>query len=46
MIKMILPLVVFALGLFVADYFFGFDVLKLCLGFGNVLLNLFSGGNR
>jgi hypothetical protein len=42
--KLILPLSVFALGLVVADYVFGFDVPDLFRGFGNFLLNLFSGG--
>jgi hypothetical protein len=35
---------VFALGLFVADYFFGIDVSELFQGFGRFLLGLFQGG--
>ena len=42
--KLILPLSVFALGLLVADYVFGFDVPDLFRGFGNFLLNLFTAG--
>jgi hypothetical protein len=41
--KMILPLAVFVLGLFIADYFFRIDVLELFRGFFNFLVNLFKG---
>jgi hypothetical protein len=44
--KLVLPLVVFALGLFVADYFFGIDVPALFEGFGSFLVNILKGGNR
>lgn len=42
--KLVLPLTVFALGLFVADYFFGLDTLDLFEGFGRFLVDLFSPG--
>jgi hypothetical protein len=44
--KLILPLSVFCLGLVIADYFFGVDVLDLFAGFGNFLKNLFWGSTR
>ena len=42
--KSVLPLTVFVLGLFVADYFFGLDTLDLFKGFGRFLADLFSPG--
>jgi hypothetical protein len=39
--RLILPLGVFCLGLFIADYFFGIPVLDLFQGFGNFLKGLF-----
>ena len=44
--KLVLPLTVFALGLFIADYFFGIDVPELFEGFGNFVANIFKGGNK
>jgi hypothetical protein len=44
--KLILPLTVFFLGLFIADYFFGVDVPGLSRGFGKFLADLFTVGNR
>lgn len=45
--KKILPaLIVFALGLFVADYFFGIDVPGLFEGFGRFLVDILKGGNK
>lgn len=44
--KLVLPLTVFALGLFVADYFFGIDVPVLCKGFGKLITDIFKGGSR
>ena len=38
--KIMLPLIVFCLGLFVADYFFGVDVAKLARGFGSMLVEM------
>ena len=38
--KMMLPIMVFFLGLFVADYFFGIDVAKLARGFGSMLVEM------
>ena len=46
MSKLILPLAVFFLGLFIADYFFGVDVPGLTRGFGKFLADLFMGGHR
>jgi hypothetical protein len=43
--RKLIPLVLFALGLYVADAFFGFDVPELFQGFGNFLLGLFKGAN-
>jgi hypothetical protein len=40
--KILLPLSVFILGLFVADFFFGVDVPKLASGFGQMLVDLFT----
>jgi hypothetical protein len=42
----ILPVGVFVLGLFIADYFFGIDVPELFRGFGHFLLSLFTRGSR
>lgn len=44
--KLVLPLTVFAFGLFVADYFFGIDVPGLFKGFGNLIADIFKGGTR
>lgn len=44
--KLILPLAVFFLGLFIADYFFGVDVPGLTRGFGKFLADLFTAGSR
>jgi len=38
--KMLLPITVFILGLFVVDYFFGVDVAKLARGFGSMIVEL------
>lgn len=46
MSKLILPVAVFFLGLFIADYFFGVDVPGLTRGFGKFLADLFMGGIR
>lgn len=40
--KLLLPLSVFFLGLFIADYFFGIDVPKLASGFGTMLVEMFT----
>ncbi len=40
--KMLLPLSVFLLGLFIADFFFGVDVAKLAGGFGTMLADMFT----
>ena len=40
--KLLLPLSVFLLGLFIADYFFGIDVPKLAGGFGTMLVEMFT----
>jgi len=40
------PLLVFVLGLFVADYFFGADVPKLFKGFVELIVNLFTGSRE
>jgi hypothetical protein len=42
--KLVIPLLVFGLGLFVADYFFGVDVPELFEGFAKFSIDLFSGG--
>jgi hypothetical protein len=44
--KIIVPLMVFALGLFVADYFFGVDVPELFEGFGDFVVNLLKGSRK
>jgi len=40
--KILLPLSVFFLGLFIADFFFGVDVQKLASGFGTMLVDMFT----
>lgn len=41
--KLVLPLLVFAMGLFVADYFFGVDVPGLFEGFGKFVAGILKG---
>jgi hypothetical protein len=40
--KLLLPVSVFFLGLFVADYFFGIDVRRLFEGFINMVVSTFK----
>ena len=44
--KIAVPLMIFVLGLFVADYFFGVDVPKLFHGFVGLIVNLFKGSRE
>lgn len=44
--KLLLPLIIFVLGLVVSDYFFGLDVPELFRGFGSILAGLFSAANN
>lgn len=44
--KLILPLIVFVLGLAVAQYFFDIDVEELFKGFGSFVADILKGGNR
>ncbi len=44
--KLLPPLIVFALGLFVADYFFGVDIPGLFEGFGKFLADILRGGKK
>lgn len=44
--KLGVPLIVFAIGLAVANYLFGVDVEGLFKGFGQLLADIFKGGSR
>ena len=42
--KYLLAIIVFAIGLAIADYYFGMDVEELLKGFSNFVLNIIKGG--
>ncbi len=44
--KLVLPIMVFILGLVIAHYFFEVDVTELFEGFGNFIVNILKGGNK
>jgi hypothetical protein len=44
--KLILPLIVFAIGLVVAQVYFKVNVEELFRGFGTFIVNILKGANR
>ena len=44
--KYVIALAVFAVGLIIADYFFGLDIMELLDGFGEFIIGLLKGPNK